>query len=370
MSGMQHYVCGFLQFSSPDSLVPIPKALLRSMVGLKVAYFGSDFFSIRCLDHLMNLSFKQHHIGTLDLIAKHSKRGGRGNKQILETPIVSYAKLKQLNILRAEKNSEIESLSANSYDLAIAVSYGKLIPQTFLKSLRYGGLNVHPSLLPKYSGPAPLQHTILNGDSVTGVTVQALHPTTFDKGSVLKQEVCHDYRPDSETTESLGLKLADLGGPLLSDVVKFTFDNLILPEPVETSNEYSYAPKPSPSLYQINWNVLSTTEIIRRFNALGPLYTFKHCHVVKKPPFTGLKRVILDKISPIADISSNLSAELTTPGMFTSVEDGLIIKSLDGYIKVKSLKFQGFGSQDSNSFMASLPKRTGDSVHVFLFNDS
>ncbi|KAI0465020.1 hypothetical protein LJB42_000237 [Komagataella kurtzmanii] len=340
------------------------------MVGLKVAYFGSDFFSIRCLDHLINLSFKQHHIGTLDLIAKHSKRGGRGNKQILETPIVSYAKLKQLNILRAEKNSEIESLSSNSYDLAIAVSYGKLIPQTFLKSLRYGGLNVHPSLLPKYSGPAPLQHTILNGDSVTGVTVQTLHPTTFDKGSVLKQEVCHDYRPDSETTESLGLKLADLGGPLLSDVVKFTCDNLTLPEPVETSNEYSYAPKPSPSLYQINWDVLSTTEIIRRFNALGPLYTFKHCHVVKKSPFTGLKRVILDKISPIADISSNLSAELTTPGMFTSVEDGLIIKSLDGYIKVKSLKFQGFGSQDSNSFMASLPKRTGDSVHVFLFNDS
>ena len=90
--------------------------------------------------------------------------------------------------MRADTSQEITQLSEQYlFNLVIAVSYGRLIPSTFIQHCKYGGLNVHPSLLPKYSGSSPLQYALLNDDKFTGCTVQTLHPTKFDHGDIIIQ---------------------------------------------------------------------------------------------------------------------------------------------------------------------------------------
>jgi methionyl-tRNA formyltransferase len=74
------------------------------------------------------------------------------------------------------------------YDLAVVVSFGYFIPPHIISRFRLGAINVHPSLLPKYRGAAPIQHAILNGDRKTGVTVQELDEREFDAGRILNQK--------------------------------------------------------------------------------------------------------------------------------------------------------------------------------------
>lgn len=73
------------------------------------------------------------------------------------------------------------------YDLGVVVSFGYFIPAPVIHSFKHGAINVHPSLLPKYRGAAPIQHTILSGDDETGVTVQELSDKEFDAGRILAQ---------------------------------------------------------------------------------------------------------------------------------------------------------------------------------------
>lgn len=77
--------------------------------------------------------------------------------------------------------------SNKSYDLGVVVSFGYFIPPHIISSFKYGAVNVHPSLLPKYRGAAPIQHAILYGDSQTGVTIQELDDREFDAGRILAQ---------------------------------------------------------------------------------------------------------------------------------------------------------------------------------------
>ncbi|KAI9336662.1 formyl transferase, partial [Pilaira anomala] len=74
------------------------------------------------------------------------------------------------------------------YDLGVVVSFGYFIPPHIISAFKYGAVNVHPSLLPKYRGAAPIQHAIMYGDSETGVSVQELDDKEFDAGRILTQE--------------------------------------------------------------------------------------------------------------------------------------------------------------------------------------
>lgn len=75
-----------------------------------------------------------------------------------------------------------------TYDLGVVVSFGYFIPPHIISSFKYGAVNVHPSLLPKYRGAAPIQHAILYGDKETGVSVQELDDREFDAGRILTQQ--------------------------------------------------------------------------------------------------------------------------------------------------------------------------------------
>ena len=107
------------------------------------------------------------------------------------------------------------------YHLIVAVSFGLFIPPHVLFKAPFGGLNVHPSLLPDLKGAAPIQHAILNNRRRTGVSVQTLHPAAFDGGMVLAQTPAPGIAiPRDATTASLSAMLSGEGARLLVDVLK------------------------------------------------------------------------------------------------------------------------------------------------------
>ncbi|ONH69568.1 Methionyl-tRNA formyltransferase, mitochondrial [Cyberlindnera fabianii] len=323
---------------------------------LKVAFFGSDEFSIQSLRRLHEASKQSPGlISHIDLIAKHPKATGRDLKTISDVPIVSFAQDNHINVIRAESTSEINDLVANNYTMAIAVSYGKLIPKKFLSAIPYS-LNVHPSLLPRYSGASPLQFALLNHDTHTGVTVQTLHPTEFDRGEIVAQTPEIPIAAD-ETLTSLRDRLAVEGAKLLVQVVK---DGSYKDPQLSSKYEYSYASKITPQMAEIDWGK-STRDIIRQYNTLGPLHTFKEIKIKKrrKPLVHEWRRVIL------SDISDAKGIEDKQPGEFELGGDQIIIKTSDGAIAAKYLQLEFEKKEEAMKFWSGLPKKAGDTPYVF-----
>ena len=123
------------------------------------------------------------------------------------------------------KTHEIDTFTGwappNPIDLVIAVSFGLFVPPRILNLATYGGLNVHPSLLPDLRGPAPIQHALLKGRKYTGVSIQTLHPKHFDQGIILAQTLAPGIKiPSDATVASLVTSLGDKGAEMLVEVLK------------------------------------------------------------------------------------------------------------------------------------------------------
>ena len=149
-------------------------------------------------------------------------------------------------------------------DLIVTAAYGKILPQRMLDIPKYGCINVHASLLPKYRGAAPVQYSILNGDDVTGVTIMKMD-AGMDTGDILRQtEVAIDI---DDNTESLMAKLAEAGRDLLLSSIDDYVEGKIISVPQDEDKVTLTAPvKPDDGI--IDWNQ-SARQIHDRIRALS-----------------------------------------------------------------------------------------------------
>ncbi|KAK6512242.1 Methionyl-tRNA formyltransferase [Arthrobotrys musiformis] len=175
-------------------------------------------------------------------------------------------------------------------DLIIAVSFGLLIPSRIIEHAKFGGLNVHPSFLPKYWGAAPIQHALMNSDSETGVVVQTLHPTKFDAGRILAKsdplDIKIDYHthfpppPDDPKSpyKILESNLANVGADLLSSVIT---SNLYDPAiqstlPTITTNERRKpARRLKTELSRILFGEVTAEEVFRKSLVFSNLFCYR-----------------------------------------------------------------------------------------------
>src|SRR3989344_2012448 len=143
---------------------------------MKIIFFGTSQFAVPILEKLI----KELGLNVLAIVTNPDEPAGR--KKIPSPPPVKILAQKhnipvfQPSSLKTKllKNSlEIENLKLKiaETDLCVVASYGKIIPKEYLEIPKFGFINVHPSLLPKYRGPTPIQTAILNGDEETGVTI-------------------------------------------------------------------------------------------------------------------------------------------------------------------------------------------------------
>ena len=165
-----------------------------------------------------------------------------------------------------------------STNLVVAVSFGLLVPARILNGARYGGLNVHPSMLPDLRGPAPITHALLKRRTHIGVTLQTMHPTRFDDGLILSQTSPPGIPvPESSTPNDLINAL----GPLGADMLCQGIERGLFVDPKEARaglrdlEQLDHAPKITPEDRKINWKTWTADEIVLRDRVLGRLWDMK-----------------------------------------------------------------------------------------------
>lgn len=236
-----------------------------------------------------------------------------------------------------------------SINLIIAVSFGLFVPSRLLNGAKYGGLNVHPSLLPDLSGPAPIHHTLLKQRSKTGITIQNLHPQHFDRGMVIAQTPAPGLSvPACATPSDLIASLGVYGGEMLVESLK---SHAFVP-PLEDAGWYGissgpieHARKISKIDSYVDFSTATAQDILVRHRVLGDLWCVP-------PPMPNVERIILNEIESI-DVANTMGRK---PGLF--IPDGssvVAIQTVDGkFLRVKSCTVSGGKKQHGNAQLIRL----------------
>lgn len=226
-------------------------------------------------------------------------------------------------------------------DLFVVVSYGQILPLKLLKIPKYGSINLHASLLPKYRGASPIAWAILNGDKVTGVTTM-LMDEGMDTGSILLQrEVIIN---DDDTLETLQNRLAQVGAQLLIETIKRIKDGSINPV-AQDHSKASYAPLIMKEDGKIDWK-RGVQEIDRKVRAFNPWPSaFTHFNGKLLKIFKGSVRKTQSKAEPgrIIWVSSD----------FIEVQTG------DGSYLIKELQLEGKKRMSTRDFISGHPISIG-----------
>ncbi len=260
-----------------------------------------------------------------------------GRKQIITPPPVKIiAQKNRIPILQPEKiencKSEIENLKT---DLIIVASFGKIIPKEILKIPKQGCLNVHPSLLPKYRGPSPIQFTILKGDKKTGVTIIKI-TERVDAGPILAQKEI--ALSGKETYVELHDVLGELGGKLLMETIPKFLKEKNKPEfQEELKATSSKIIKKEDG--KITWNK-SAEEIDRQIRAFNPwpgTFTSWEGKLIKI-----LKaRVNEKKVKDNYPVGKTLVAP----------QNELCVQAGKGFLVIEKLQLEGKKETDSEEFL-------------------
>lgn len=186
-----------------------------------VVFFGTEHFSAPTLIALIDAG---HHIAYV--VTKPNTRRGRG--KIVESPAVKkIAEAHNIDVLQPHKMSEIiPDISALDTPIGVLVAFGKIIPQIVIDLFTPGIINIHPSLLPHYRGPSPIEAVILSGESKTGISIMKLS-AEMDAGPVYTQMTV-PLSP-SETKTDLYSALSSTGAQLLIDQLPNIVDGSLQP---------------------------------------------------------------------------------------------------------------------------------------------
>jgi len=261
---------------------------------------------------------------------------GRGKKIVL-SPVKEAALELGIEILQPEKldDSFLQVIKDLKPDLLAVIAFGRIFRKNLLDLFPYGAINLHPSLLPIYRGPSPLNEAIKNGDEKTGISVQKM-ALKMDSGDILLQpELILD---GSETTGSLTEKVSLLGAPLMVEAVNILKKDINAGTPQDDSKA-TFCKMIEKSDGVLNWKDTSD-DIERKIRAFSPwpgTYTY----------YGEKKLNILE-----ADIYDG-EIDDSQPGKVLSLEkkSGIIIKTGDSAIAVKRLQLQSKKPMDYKSFI-------------------
>lgn len=176
---------------------------------MRAVFMGTPEIAATILSEVIK---SEHEI--VAVVTQPDKPKGRGHEMAFP-PVKEVALLAGIPVLQPQKAKDPEflaELTRLNPDIILVAAYGKLLPKTILDLPRFGCINVHASLLPKYRGASPIQWAVINGDEKSGVTIMHMAEEMDTGDAILTQEVILDAE---ETAGTLHDKLAEIGGPLL-----------------------------------------------------------------------------------------------------------------------------------------------------------
>ena len=303
---------------------------------VRILFMGTPDFAKESLEAVYNTNNE-----IIGVVTNVDKPKGRGMKMI-PTPVKEFALEKNLKIYQPEKirNNEefLNEVKKLNPDIICVVAYGKILPKELLDIPKFGCINVHGSLLPKYRGAAPIQWAVINGDKTTGITTMFMNEG-MDTGDIILQE--ETEIGEDETTGELWERLSKIGANLLVKTLELIEKGLA--KKIPQSENYSMAPMLNKEMAQINWEEKTAVEIKNLVRGLNPIigaYTFINnkkykiwkVKVIENNEFLNKFNISIDK---------NLGEVL-----IANEKNGMYIKAKDGIISV--LEIQGENSKKMN----------------------
>ncbi len=214
---------------------------------MNILFMGTPDFAVNSLKALHTSG---HNI--VGIVTVPDKPRGRGHK-MTHTPVYDEAVLLNVPVYTPEnlkKETFFETLKLASPDVIVVVAYGKILPEYILNYPKYGCVNVHASLLPKYRGAAPIQRSIIDGERVTGVTTMYMEKGLDTGDMLLKTEVLIE---ENDNFEALHDKLSDAGADLIVRTLQKLEEGSIKAEKQDDSKS-SYAHMITKETCLIDWN--------------------------------------------------------------------------------------------------------------------
>ena len=307
---------------------------------MKVLFLGTPKFSRIVLEKLV-----ENRVDIVGVITQPDRPSGRGNK-IVFSETKKFALEHNIKVYQFEKiKNSIEDIKNIDFDLSITASFGQILPEAFLALAPC--INVHPSLLPKYRGSTPIQSAILNGDSITGVTIMKT-VKEVDAGDIILQEEMK-ISP-SDTYATLHDKLAMLGGELCNKAILMFQKNIVKFTPQNSKNATFCAQIKSEDGYlDFNKSAEELVNKIRAYSGYIPTYFF-----------VGGEKIFACSASFVD--TSNLKAV----GDIIAKAKHFLIQTGDGVIEINRLKLVGGKEMDFSNF-SNGHKLKADKVDLWHF---
>lgn len=322
---------------------------------MKILFMGTPDFSRESLNKLYEAGYD-----ICGVVTTPDRPAGRGMK-LVASPVKEYAIEKNLKLFQPEKiskNDEFkDKIKELEPDLVVVVSYGIILPKSFIEIPKLGCINVHPSMLPKYRGPAPIQWAILNGDKTTGVTIMYIDKG-MDSGDIIKQKEVEIE--DEETTGDLWTRLSYIGSELLLECVNNINNGII--ERTPQPKDYTLAPMLEKEISKINWNLKKTNEINNLVRGLNPIMGAYSLLNGRKIKFWKTKIVLIENFDEISKKYESLNPNVVSEGtiILSNEKIGLYIKTIDGIISVLEIQGENAKRMSINDFLRGYKLNLGD----------
>ncbi len=231
-------------------------------MSMRIVFMGTPDFAAASLQKLIDEGFE-----IVGVFTQPDKPRGRG-MELSFSPVKELALSAGLPVFQPEKmrdGTAIDILRDLAPDILVVVAYGRILPDDMLSLPRYGAVNVHGSLLPKYRGAAPIQWAVLNGDKVTGVSTMYL-ASEMDSGDLIYKE--ETAIGEFETAGELFERLKYMGAELLIRTLH-AIENGTAPRTPQDHTQASYVRMLDKSISPIDWNK-QPREIVKHIYGLQP----------------------------------------------------------------------------------------------------
>lgn len=235
----------------------------------KILYMGTAEFAVPSLKILVENNYP-----VVGVVTQPDRPKGRG-QHLKSSPVKNYAETRQLSTFQPEKVKHEDFLKLFRKidpEMVVVTAFGQILPKEIIEGPKYGCINVHPSLLPKYRGAAPVNWALINGERKTGITVMQMDEG-IDSGDILFQE--ETLIKPHECFGELNNRLSIMGAELLLKTIRIIMSGMIIKTSQDTSLA-TYAPRLKRESGLIHWNS-NVTQIVNLIRGLSPApcaYTF------------------------------------------------------------------------------------------------
>ena len=327
---------------------------------MRIVFMGTPDFSVPALKALVEAGHQ-----VIAVVTQPDKPKGRG-KEVQMTPVKIQAMEYGIPVYQPAKVREasfVEVLQGMEADVYVVIAFGQLLPKAVLELLKYGCINIHASLLPKYRGAAPIQWCVIDGERETGITTMMMD-VGLDTGDMLEKTVIPIE--EKETGGSLHDKLSLAGGALILSTLKKLEEGTLVRTP-QTDEGTCYAKMLTKSLGDIDWNqsAVSIERLIRGLNPWPSAYTLWNGKTIKiwsADVTTGREAAAFLSESGVPSETG------ITPGtVVCSDKHSLVVCTGDGLLSVRELQMEGKKRMDTPAFLRGYPIPEGD---VFVKKES